>query len=1665
MPAIDVNQIALYMNIAFAALVGLFAFIGFIRGTFKSIFFFAFTLVILIGGWLMMPTLTNLVLGYDFSFLNLNFNGVTITKFDESINQIINSFFPTFGTLMEQSPDFAFLFNGLIGMIVRIVIFVSIVFLAFSSVGGVVAFILWLLVRPRKKNGRRRKKSIFSRLGGMAVGGLKGALLFFVISFPLAGIASIGSTISGAISSIQSSPTSQFHAVVIDDSMVIVDSVNSEILFSDPLESFSQINDMLELTQVYRNSVAGQMNGLFSANGVKLDEYLFNEVFKIAVDEEGIQLTKEIATVANAYKRLNEVGFFENGVTLSKVLALENDVVKGVIDDLTSLKLINVLIPIGVDLVLYGDDISQISSLKQEFNITSDVTSALSEIDVVYDIRKIGYALADGLSLMQTDTEGNINIDYFNLDPEIVKNIFNSVGGIDTIGVGIPLVVNYLLEQEQYSAMIGQFGIDEVDFDTVNWQNEIRNIGLIHEAIQRLHFYGELDTNTIFGFSSPMTNGSTVNVNIDYSKVVEEDIKNLAQSLVNSTLLTKAMTSVVVSSYQEVLPSEYSSFFYIESMEQIDWSDNETAVREFTSLLYFFYESARAADVLSLPKENFNFDNIYGPLLENADLDKLSYYLSQSQLLTGDLVPVYNEESQIVNMTSNINSLFKTMLQQLFPDLPSSYAEGKVYDWSEENIRSSLYASRIIVQMGLIESDFLLTDVTNDQIEELAFYMIRSDVFKSILNKLIQFVSVDISMSTPLALMEEDEWNQDEIEYFFKAVKLLQSKFETYPNLESAFMSLNTTELTECIKSTVFRNTLVNFVKNAAGTSGALYDIIIVSNVSDSDWEYIDEDNTGELTKFFEGLRIMMGGVSTFEQMQDHLDTINIVSNLNDDDLDVIFESIILRDSIVHQVNKQATGVQAIIVIPDGIDLTDTARGSELRKLLLSVNLITGGAALPTPSEIIDNVLSLTDPELDQLVASGVISATIINKLYNYRYTLATPDNVLYIPFEENDSLWDTELKKLLKAIILVSEGTISGIDGNGDAVADRVLSYDDVEIDILEDSEVMFLSIVNRIIIAGESNSYLNIRYDINDPIWRPDGGRELRFLIKAINKMLDDTVNRTISEISISGVQNLQENKETLLMSRIISESIVEELVNQSLLNPLLRIPDDLYNAGDYLDVEDWYNLYDTEYLISYEGEASKAIGGFDELIGDGNIVDAINLFLGNQMTVILGKDFEILVDSRIVENSVVYQVESVIGVGGSMENYVVSPAHEEWYREYILEVLEEGELLPFLQALKMLQDAGVSYQDITFDSLKDSDIDGVEAALLHSDVLENSLNKMISRVLTDTGDSRYDNAIDRINDPLDPVAWGEMPVYTVVNLYPDVVLNEYTELYLLLKAMTDASDLDSLVGFEDIDTLIERDDLANLLHNLNKSSVLRPILQTSIKEKFDENLVPGENSWMVTDEVEDATDEDWKSEIDLITNLLYTTNTNGISISNPIDPLDDAISLTVLEGILYNINDSFLLDINQIRHAMLSGLNGFFGPNFSIDDVGDEDNVILVQGIVDPHDAWEAEIADLILIIGELRTFGTTSHDLSAVDWSSETQTNQLGDIFNAMAATGTLKPSMQIVIDSTIDNVEALLGIPSIDPYVPDPAIFIVEDTTNYRDITDVIRDAYIAITTP
>ena len=65
-----VQDFILYFNIAIIAIMVLFALIGMLRGTYKSVYYLIATLIVFVGGWLLSYTICNWMLDFDLSSFN-----------------------------------------------------------------------------------------------------------------------------------------------------------------------------------------------------------------------------------------------------------------------------------------------------------------------------------------------------------------------------------------------------------------------------------------------------------------------------------------------------------------------------------------------------------------------------------------------------------------------------------------------------------------------------------------------------------------------------------------------------------------------------------------------------------------------------------------------------------------------------------------------------------------------------------------------------------------------------------------------------------------------------------------------------------------------------------------------------------------------------------------------------------------------------------------------------------------------------------------------------------------------------------------------------------------------------------------------------------------------------------------------------------------------------------------------------------------------------------------------------------------------------------------------------------------------------------------------------------------------------------------------------------
>ena len=87
------DDLAKYINIAALVIIGLCVFVGFIRATRKSLFYFIATIVIIVGGLLLSNVICDALLAMDLSSMNLSISvgetSYTITSAKETLEIVL----------------------------------------------------------------------------------------------------------------------------------------------------------------------------------------------------------------------------------------------------------------------------------------------------------------------------------------------------------------------------------------------------------------------------------------------------------------------------------------------------------------------------------------------------------------------------------------------------------------------------------------------------------------------------------------------------------------------------------------------------------------------------------------------------------------------------------------------------------------------------------------------------------------------------------------------------------------------------------------------------------------------------------------------------------------------------------------------------------------------------------------------------------------------------------------------------------------------------------------------------------------------------------------------------------------------------------------------------------------------------------------------------------------------------------------------------------------------------------------------------------------------------------------------------------------------------------------------------------------------------------------
>ena len=445
------SQIVMYLNIFGLAVIAIGFIIGLLRGTFKATYRIVISLVIIVGLWFLCPTIFAWLINFDLGSLMKNFtsdtvNGYTVTTLSdlmEFASKVVLGLIEQTesGGWTEYTGDIVIvetqvygLIYGLFEMVFRI-LFIVIVLILNWTVFRVIFGLIYYIIRPKKKevkNGKRKraKPKGLSRLGGGLVGALNAVFILFLIFVPLSGLFSIGEDFGTLMD--RSVATEE------DGKPIAYLAVGGEVirLKESTLEDF-KIEDLGQWAGVYRGSFIGQMFGALKIDGTEIDNKVFDDLFVIKTNSGDVKFREEINNVAGAvtviadkvYEPLKENDFKFSWSLIDK---LDGETITEAFDKLSDLKLIQVVVPVGVEFI---SNQSKNLEITTEENQMFDVVELVNEIKDA-NMKNVIYKLGEGFgSLLDAVHDSNMTIQEMMEAEDPVQNMLDLLVSINGEGV------------------------------------------------------------------------------------------------------------------------------------------------------------------------------------------------------------------------------------------------------------------------------------------------------------------------------------------------------------------------------------------------------------------------------------------------------------------------------------------------------------------------------------------------------------------------------------------------------------------------------------------------------------------------------------------------------------------------------------------------------------------------------------------------------------------------------------------------------------------------------------------------------------------------------------------------------------------------------------------------------------------------------------------------------------------------------------------------------------------------------------------------------------------------------------------------------------------------------------------------------------------------------
>ena len=1539
------EEIILYFNIAILAIIALFALIGFIRGTRKSIYYMIATLIVLVGGWFLADFICNMLLDIDLSSMGQTFpvgeEEYPLTTIRELMTNVVRD--QIFGGTMPEDSLILETVFAVIIMVLRIVYFFALILLSFT-VFKLIFDIIWLIIRPKrkKKDGTKRKLSFTSRMGGFGIGAVKGLLYALLLCFMIAGVTSITSNLQ-QLQEQSNNTTDTYTVIIINDTATLVKlSANEDSNENDLFGDYAEIIDTLGF---YKQSIAGQVFGSVKIGEDGIDEYVFDELFALKIkngeNTYDIKLRKELQHAANALVKID--GLLTGDFSMEKLASMDKVVLGEVIDELTSLELINVAIPVGLEILLANE--TALEGIENE-SLRSAIRSSLSGLrglDYNAELKEIGYVFVDVVQILQFDEEGALDIDFLNLDPDTIEEIFEKLGKLGLVDVVAPLFVEYLCSMESLQESFAELGIniDELlhpenydpNAEPIDWSNEISNIGKVYKAFVGLGLKTE----------------DFKEMNFEFSDENIAAVDNLVDQIFNSRIISKAIP-VLVDVGKAQMPEEFATILAIP--DDVDWSEELKPLLKSALVLFssgLFSEEGEMIDKLSA--------------LSDAKIEQLAEYFSQSKIIKTNLSGLID---QFLAPSEGSDGVFGDI---------TLVSLDSVDDWTKTEIASIFKAIKLIISSDIIGSDDIFktfSELSDETVNDLATDLSSSKFIRMNLSNILTFFLDQMSTGDDgltLVSLEEQEWTKTELSsIFFALIDIAKSGMlnaegtdgikdlsdEIIDSLgthisSSKFLRTNLTEIMDMLLSSInlgdgieikgfedsskwTKTEIVSLLKSARLIVNYTDDLTRIINVTEDELDILTGSRliTNTLVSFIkayskpgESLEIVKGADMIEDDEWNDIDTkttfnlvgttltITPVANTNKYYIYVDGKKVASTESTIYDLSV----IEGITPTNSNTEVYAKDFG-EVRKMFVSIQTLVGENfnTETVGDDIVSSLTSLTEDKIIKIIDSKLIAETIISKIEEFaegeNAFISIPEGdltKLNLDGSKDRSAWHEqgeahgELFKLLRAVAVLFAGENLGDEGFNFST-DLITNIKDDDISKITESLVINETLIQKIEdMAAEENATIYIPTELlevgstridRDAWMEEDETGNLLYALKAIFNGGDVDVNHLCIEPIIN-------EKNEILKSLVICETVKKQITKPE---TSMAIPTEL--EGDTLS--GWKNEYYANGELKETGELSDLLGAAAVILG---LTSTSNTEIGNiktdniKLSNIIDEDNQnIILRSKVVTQTVKNQITTAEGIVVPDVIELSSENLDGWKNEYSGDnntPTTRGEVAKLLSAVGII----LNITSSSTDSIDDVKTDDIKLQT----VIDNQDEILKSLVITAT-------IKDKIEAMDEKQPGGSLPItkYNTGLDDFDSWKNEYDgesvkhgEIAALLNAISIVLNVDDSTKIDGFST--DSITLGNIVYD--KDEILKSLIITSIiREKIEEEITSLSVPTKLTN-VEDLTY--WKSE--------YDSETGEVEGYGEIAKLLTAIKyvLGITKGDNSNFND---INVDKIKISTL-------------------------------------------------------------------------------------------------------------------------------------------------